>query len=155
MKIIKVNEFSENIIIIAQKKLKKISAIKFKDFKFSNNIIKNKILIKKKIDYYFRKNKKIVFWGAGGFSVAATFLYGIKERYISYIVDSDNKKENMEFLHNSIKIFSKSKLNFDHPDLIIITSYYSEDILKIIKRNKYKVDVLKIFPSPQLIRVNS
>ena len=39
----------------------------------------------------------------------------------------------MEFLHNSIKIFSKSKLNFDHPDLIIITSYYSEDILKIIK----------------------
>ena len=61
----------------------------------------------------------------------------------------------MEFLHNSIKIFYKSKLNFDHPDLIIITSYYSEDILKLIKKNKYKVDVLKIFPNPQLIRVNS
>ncbi len=155
LKIIKVNEFSENIIIIAQKKPKKINAVKIKDFKFNNNIKKNKILIKKKIDYYFRKNKKIVFWGAGGFSVAATFLYGIKERYISYIVDSDNKKESMEFLHNSIKIFSKSKLNFDHPDLIIITSYYSEDILKIIKKNKYKVDVLKIFPRPQLIRINS
>ena len=27
--------------------------------------------------------------------------------------------------------------------IIIITSYYSEDILKIIKKNKYKVDVLK------------
>ena len=154
-KILKVNKFSENLIIIAQKNSKKIDTIKIKNLRFNNNIKKNKILIKKKINNYVQKNKKVVFWGAGGFSVAATFLYGIKERYISYIVDNDNKKENMEFLHNSIKIFSRSKLNFDHPDLIIITSYYSEDILELIKKNKYKVDVLKIFPSPQLIRINS
>ena len=43
-----------------------------------------------------QKTKKLSFWGAGGFSVAA-ILYGIKERYISYIVDNDTK-ENMEFL---------------------------------------------------------
>ena len=62
-------------------------------------------MINKKINNYIKKTKKLFFWGAGGFSVAATFLYGIKERCISYIVDNDNKKENMEFLHNSIKIF--------------------------------------------------
>ena len=51
------------------------------------------MFIKKKIDNYFQNNKKVIFWGAGGFSVAATFLYGINEQLISYIVDSDKKKK--------------------------------------------------------------
>ena len=114
-------------MVISKKKIiiKKIPK-KIKSFIFRNNIKKNKSLIQNKIGHYIQNKKKIVFWGAGGFSVAAVFLYGIKEMYISYIVDSDNKKNSMEFLHNSIKIFSTSKLVSDTPDLIIITSYYSD-----------------------------
>ena len=154
-KILRVNSFSENLIIISQKRImKKSKHKKIKNLVFKNNIEKNKKLIKKKIYNYFKNNKKIVFWGAGGFSVAATFLYDISDKYISYIVDSDNKKKSMQFLHNSMKIFSNSKLNSDVPDLIIITSYYSKDILKLIKKMKLKVDVLKIFPKPSLLRIN-
>ena len=115
-------------ILLLLKKIKKISTIKIKDLKFNN--IKNKNINQKKIDYYWKIKKDCFVFEI---CVAATFLYGIKERYISYIVDSDDKKGNMEFLHNSTKFF-KIKLNFDHPDLIIITSYYSEDILKVIKK---------------------
>ena len=155
-KILKVNNFSENLIIVSQKrKTTKKTTKKIKTFTFKNYIKKNKNLIHNKIGNYIKNKKKIIFWGAGGFSVAAVFLYGIKEKHISYIIDSDNKKKSMQFLHNSLKISSISKLVYDNPDLIIITSYYSSEILKTIKKMKLNVDVLKIFPKPILMKIKS
>ena len=55
--------------------------------------------------------------GNGGFAVYATFLYGIKERYISYIVDSDNKRKIWNsYIIQSKRYFQNHILNFDHDD---------------------------------------
>jgi 2-polyprenyl-3-methyl-5-hydroxy-6-metoxy-1,4-benzoquinol methylase len=77
-------------------------------------------------------NKKIVIWGAGHQSLAIISLSGIA-RYISYIVDSANFKQNKYTSGTNIKIDSPSQLKTNKPDvLIIIAAGYSDEVRKII-----------------------
>lgn len=81
-------------------------------------------------------NKNIVIWGAGHQSLAIISLSGIA-RYISYIVDSANFKQNKYTSGTNIKIESPEKLKTNKPDaVIIIAAGYSDEVRKIIS-NEY------------------
>ena len=89
-------------------------------------------------------SKDICFWGAGGFAVAAINLYKVDMKKNSLIVDKDKKKHGLSINNTIIEKISKNKLI--KKKLVIITSYYSDQILKEIKDLKINVDVLQIFP---------
>ena len=81
-------------------------------------------------------NKNIVIWGAGHQSLAIISLSGIA-KYISYIVDSANFKQNKYTSGTNIKIESPEQLKNSNPDaLIIIAAGYSDEVRKIIS-SKY------------------
>jgi urate oxidase len=93
--------------------------------------------------------------GAGGFFVAATNLYNIKPEISNYIVDSDINKKNKFFLGTNLKIITPKQLKKLKIDLIIITSYYSSEIMKTIYKDKINCKVLKIFPNISLVNFES
>ena len=77
-------------------------------------------------------NKNIVIWGAGHQSLAIISLSGIA-KYISYIVDSANFKQNKYTSGTNIKIESPEQLKTNEPDaVIIIAAGYSDEVRKII-----------------------
>jgi 2-polyprenyl-3-methyl-5-hydroxy-6-metoxy-1,4-benzoquinol methylase len=151
LRILKIKKTPENLIVLAEKN-QKFKYVKSKYYltDYSKKIFSTKKSINKEIKNYQNKKKKIIFWGAGGFSIAANFLYGINEKLISYIVDSDKKKLKMGFAHNSLRIYDPSKIYIDKPDLIVITSYYSKEIIKTIKKMNLNINVLRIFPKTKL-----
>ena len=96
------------------------------------------------------KNKKIIFWGAGGFAFAALYLYKMSINEKSIFIDKDKKKHNLVFYDKKIAIKSTKILNRVKPDLIVVTSYYSSLIVSEIKKLKIKTKILKIFPDIKL-----
>ena len=81
-------------------------------------------------------NKNIVIWGAGHQSLAIISLLGIA-KYISYIVDSANFKQNKYTSGTNIRIESPEQLVLNKPDVvIIIAAGYSDEVKKIIS-SKY------------------
>ena len=89
-----------------------------------------------------------------GYSFCSSFLstFDINFDDVKYVVDSDLKKTKLKFLKSKIKIISPNNAVKLKPDLIIITSYYSMNIIKSIKKMKFNADILKIFPQFQCIK---
>ena len=121
-----------------QKVLKKNLITNFK-IKYKKNIFLLNNILKK------FKNKKLVFYGAGGFCCAATHLYKIDKKRISSIIDSDSKKAGKEFIDIDVEV-QKKDVKYDENYLMIITSYYSKEILKYISKNKIVEKVATIHP---------
>ena len=112
---------------------------------------KNKILeIAKHIKKFKKQN--ITFYGAGGFCCAAIHLYKINKKTISSIVDSDQKKVNKEFLDIDLKVSPSKNFNEYKNNLLIITSYYTRDIIKFLKKNKLSINILAIHPKVMLYK---
>lgn len=86
-------------------------------------------------------------WGAGGFAIAAINLYKIPIGPKTLIVDKDKAKINLSIGESNLKIKKVIRSNLSSKKLIIITSYYTNEIFKEIKKLKLNTDVLKIFPS--------
>ena len=100
--------------------------------------------------YY--KDKQIIFYGAGGFCCAAIHLYKIDKKIIHRILDSDKNKINKEFLHIDKKI-QRNNINLNSDNLAIITSYYADDILKLIKKKNISKNIMLIHPEIKLKRL--
>ena len=141
LSLIKFYETPENLILFFKKKQSKKfynrinNKINFN--KFKKKISSNKKKINKVINNF--KDKKIVFWGAGGFAFAAIYLYKVKINEMSKFVDKDKKKQNLFFYDKKIGIDSIESLKKIRPDLIVITSYYSSLIISEIKKLKIKL----------------
>ena len=130
----KIKQEGANIYFILSKKkninkIKKIPLVKKFLKQYHNNLKKIKSILK----YY--KDKQIIFYGAGGFCCAAIHLYKIDKKIIHRILDSDKNKIDKEFLHIDKKI-QRNNVNLNSDNLAIITSYYADDIFKIIKKKK-------------------
>jgi len=117
------------ILSVEVKKRAPLLVDNFKDkFNSLNNELTNYI---KKFD-----NKNIVIWGAGHQALAIISLSGIA-KYISYIVDSADFKQNKYTSGTNIKIESPKQLINNKPDvLIIIAAGYSDEVKRIIS-SKY------------------
>ena len=137
--------------ILSINKTKKI----YKKKNLINTFTKNYNNKVRKIEKFIKKfkNKKIIFYGAGGFCCAAIHLYNINKKIISSIVDSDQKKINKEFLDIDVSI--KSNKNFDEfkDNLLVITSYYTKDIIRFLKKNKVTTNILAIHPEVMLYKI--
>lgn len=120
-----------------------------------NQFLKNYNYKVKKISDYLKKNKerKTLFYGAGGFCCAAIHLYKININKIYKILDSDTNKTNKEFLDIDIKVQSGST-KLVHNNLVIITSYYTKDILNLLVKRKMTRNVMIIHPEVKLKRIN-
>ena len=155
MKVVKIEKTPENLIVLCQKgkNKKKIYSKNWRIIlkKFINRFKRNKKKISQILNKYTKQKKTIAFWGGGGFSVAALNLYGVEKKDISYIIDSDAKKWGMQYLDHSIPIISPYNAKRLYLDLIVITSYYSKDIYKQIKKMQFKCKVLNIFPDIKII----
>jgi 2-polyprenyl-3-methyl-5-hydroxy-6-metoxy-1,4-benzoquinol methylase len=155
LSLIRFYETPENLILFLKKKQKKKfhhrikSKIDFK--KFEKKVFLNKKKINNVLNNY--KDKKIVFWGAGGFAFAAIYLYQVKINEMSRFVDKDKKKQNLYFYDKKIGINSIESLRKIRPDLIVITSYYSSLIISEIKNLKIKSKVLILFPEIKLLKI--
>ena len=68
------------------------------------------------------------------------------------ILDSDSKKLDNQFLDIDISIKNKDT-NIDKKSLIIITSYYTSDILKYLKKNNIFKNIMIIHPDVKLKKI--
>ena len=68
------------------------------------------------------------------------------------ILDSDSKKLDNQFLDIDISIKNKDT-NIDKKSLIIITSYYTSDILKYLKKNNICKNIMIIHPDVKLKKI--
>lgn len=155
MNAVKIEKTPENLIVLCQKgkNKKKVDSKNWKIVikKFINKFKKNKKKINQILNKYIKQKKTIAFWGGGGFSVAAINLYGVAKKDISYIIDSDSKKWGKQYLDHSIPIISPTKAKKKEPSLIVITSYYTDNIKHQINKMKFSAKVLAIFPTVKTI----
>ena len=158
--IMKIIKSPENIIIFFQKKnINKIKSkktppskkkeISFNKFKLKIKENSNKI---NKIITGYKKNK-IAFWGAGGFAVAAIYLYKLPIDSSTLLIDKDTSKHGLYFHQQKIKINKILPNIIEQKKLIIITSYYSKQIIDDIKKLKIKINILQIFPTIKIIKL--
>ena len=96
---------------------------------------------------FYEQKKKISLWGAGSSGSTALSFYRIPVNFIDSIIDSDQQKWGMEYLSHSIPIISPKEAKEKNPDLIIITSMYSQTIQKTIKEMGIKSSLLTIYPT--------
>lgn len=146
-----IKESGANIyFILSPKKIKK----KIVKMNLVKNFIKKYYNKKKRIQSIVNKYSKqnIIFFGAGGFCSAAIYLYKIKKNKIKTILDSDSKKLGNQFLDIDISIKNK-EVNIDKKSLLIITSYYTSDILRNLKRNKIFKNIMTIHPDVKLKKI--
>ena len=66
-------------------------------------------------------------------------------------IDSDSKKWGKQYLDHSIPIISPTKAKKKEPSLIVITSYYTDNIKHQINKMKFSAKVLAIFPTVKTI----
>jgi SAM-dependent methyltransferase len=159
LKILKTIKSPENIIIFFKKTRSK--KIKFNNNienkknethfnKFQFKIKKNQFKIKRIIEKF--KTNEVIYWGAGGFAVAAIHLYKLPIKYDSLLIDKDTSKHGLYFYKENIKIKPIISKTIKQKKLIIITSYYSEQIINDIKKMKIKINILQIFPKIKLVK---
>jgi hypothetical protein len=149
-------ETPENLIIFLKnnygyKKKKSTNFIKLYSNKFLSKIKENTSKIKKNISKY--NSNEIVLWGAGGFAIAATCLYKIPITPKTLVFDKDPSKHGLTLSDKSSKIMKINKKLLKNRKLIIITSYYSSQILKEIKKLHKGIEVMQIFPKIKLIKI--
>ena len=162
IKIEKIEENKENLIIFAQKsknlKIKnKIFKNKFNSYlKFQNKYNKTKKIIetifkiKNKI-----KTKKIAIWGAGGFGSVIDLFYKLPRNKISYFIDSDIKKTKMKFLNKSANIIYSNNIDKIELNIVIIASMYGNQITNQIKNKKVNLKVLNLFPDIKILNIRN
>ena len=121
----------------------------FKNFK--EKIYKNSSSIKKILSRY--KQEEIMLWGAGGFAIAATNLYKIPVSFKTLIVDKDKSKKGLSINDRSTKISNIDEKKIKKKKLVIISSYYSKQIIDDIKKLKINIDVLIMFPNINLKKI--
>lgn len=160
LKILQTIESPENVIIFFKKinnnskklisnKNNKKNEIIFN--KFKTKIEKNKSKIARIISLY--KKDEIAFWGAGGFAVAAMHLYKLPINFDTFLMDKDKSKHGLYFYQQKIRINPIMTKIIKQKKLIVITSYYSKQIIDDIKKMKIKTDVLQIFPKIKLTKI--
>lgn len=154
-KISKIIETPENLIIflkIGKNFISTKNGAFLKNYKNFTSIFNRN---KRKINKIFSKyqTNQTVIWGAGGFAFAAIYLYNLPLNQDSLIVDKDKAKHGLFFYEKKIIIKPVSFNTFNNKKLIIITSYYSRQIISEIKKMKIKINVLQIFPSVNLIKL--
>jgi len=147
--VILIQKTFDNLIVIA-KKSNKHDSINLESFayiisQFTGRVIDNNKRINNQINNYLNSGNDIAIWGAGGFGIAALTLYSIPSSKIKYFIDSDPKKWGMEYLNYKIPIISPEKAKQLQPDLIIITSMYSQSIKRQIKGMNFQSSVLTMF----------
>lgn len=146
----------QNLIVVASEGGKVFSCKSnlWKEYlpKFRQNFQDNVGLCKNYMKPFLSKNKKIALWGAGGFCGDFFSLYDIDEKWISYVVDIDERKWSMCFMGNNLEICSPQRLITENVDLIIITSMYCKEIIKQIRKMRIGSDIIKLHPKVSLIK---
>lgn len=151
-----VKKSENNLIAIAKlcdKGSNKESSISYESIytRDQKTIEMNKAKIKTIIFEYVKKGKKISFWGAGGFAMAAIYLYGIEANNISHIIDSDPKKSGMSYQSMPIKIEEPSSELLKTIDLVIVTTMYSNTVVSAIQNANQSIDIMTIYPEVRLL----
>jgi 2-polyprenyl-3-methyl-5-hydroxy-6-metoxy-1,4-benzoquinol methylase len=154
LQLIDITKTPENLIILLKKNYRftKLKPSKFKNYvsNFKKTFKKNQIRLNKIISSYAHKD--ICYWGAGGFSIAAINLYKIPFNKKSMLVDKDPKKHGLSIGDNII-IEKITKNKIKKKKLVVITSYYTQQIYNEIKKLKINIDILKIFPEIKLEKI--
>lgn len=146
----------ENLIIIASRGGKSKKLVNEDNFNhaqrfalvLNRNIARLKIILQP----YILGKKKIVAWGAGGFFGYFPHIYQINGNIFSYVIDTDKRKRNMRFVDNNLSVHLPDILRKDNVDLIIITSMFSKEILKQIKKSRIHCEVVSLHPVVKLIK---
>jgi SAM-dependent methyltransferase len=150
LKVIAMEQTPDNLIAIAKEEVTE-TAISIQNWNqitsnFNNEISKKKEKIKQTIKPYLEKGKTIGLWGAGGFTLAMLTFYEFPLHSVDFIIDSAPNKRGMEYLNYSTPIISPMEALQNKPDIIIITSMYSQSIKEEILKMNFQAFILTIFP---------
>lgn len=105
--------------------------------KFADRIKTLKIAFLQKINYFKKKRKKIVGYGAAAKANVLLNYFGLDTKTIDYIVDSTPYKQGLFTPGTHIPIYSEEKIYNTIPDYILIFAWnFSKEIIK--KNRKYK-----------------
>ena len=59
----------------------------------------------------------------------------------------------MRFLTSNASIYNKNYLRVKKPDIIVVTSLYGTQILKLLKKEKLQVKVINLFPKTKIYQI--
>ena len=156
-KVEKIYQSNENLIFFVKKNKKQKKKLKTKNSNIENlkKFKKKYLSTKKMLQKEVAKNsvKKISVWGAGGFGSVVHLFYDLPAKKILFYVDSDPKKTKMRFLTSNASIYNKNYLRVKKPDIIVVTSLYGTQILKLLKKEKLQVKVINLFPKTKIYQI--
>jgi 2-polyprenyl-3-methyl-5-hydroxy-6-metoxy-1,4-benzoquinol methylase len=152
MKVVKIVNFSGDMIVFAKRKTTKVKNLApslwiKKAKKFYKNINDKNKNIKNFLLKNIKNNNKILCWGAGGYLYQLFHSFPFIKKFVSFIVDTDEKKWGLSFIDNNIKIVSPNRINLAKYKLIIISSsMFINSIIKELSIKKFKGRVASINP---------
>ena len=135
----KINQSFEDLIcVIVKKNPTKIKNFKKKSLKMKNLIISFKkyfFLNKKKINNFFLKNQKYIFFIFGAGHLTNTFIHlNNLTNFIDFIIDDDKNKKDMFFPNTKIKIINVDDFKKIKGNKICLIGANPANENKIIKR---------------------
>jgi len=138
------NHPSTNIVKnIIKKEKKELTISSFKSFQ--KRIYAESKKLKSMLEFYKRKNKKIIGYGAPARVSTITNFANIDFSHIDYIIDDSPLKQNRFSPGKHIPIFSRKKFKNKKIDIMIVFAYeYFDQIKKNTK--KYKCDYFQPIP---------
>jgi 2-polyprenyl-3-methyl-5-hydroxy-6-metoxy-1,4-benzoquinol methylase len=145
---------SENLVVVARKSCspdrEDIEPVG-NDWEIIVSNFRNAVSLRRQqIQDYTKDKTRLVIWGAGGFGLAMIVLYRLPISKIAYFVDSDMKKEGMEYLYFRNPICQPGQLLKKRGDLVILASMYADGIYSEAKILKDQ-DCLMISPEVRLL----
>ncbi len=118
--------------------------------KYKSGHLKNALMMKRKFgllaDEWRRKKYRVAFYGAGSFAQSILAFFNIDDSQISCLVDSDPFKKGNYLKGTSLRISGPAVLKKQHFDIIAITSFYQNEIVRILKNLKLKSRILVFYP---------
>jgi len=117
---------------------------------FQKRLEENRRIVQQAMAMAADKGERVALWGAGSFGMAAMRLYGIPPSRLSYIIDSDPAKWEMEYIDQDTPIISPKKALADPPDLVVVASMYAPDILARIQGLGLRAATLCLYPDVRL-----
>ena len=97
-------------------------------------------------------DRKVILWGAGTFCSNLFKIYELSTSNVNFIVDSDRKKWEKEFLDYPFKIKPPAILKKNPGACLIVCSMYAGQITERLLEMRHNGPIIKLHPKAILYR---
>jgi len=118
---------------------------KFRDY-YNKKVPTMQTMFNEYVKSWKEKGQCIALFGAGAFAQAFMALFDINEKDIDCVIDSDPFKEGCYLRGTGLKIFKPSILKKEKFDIIVVTSFYQDEIIRYLNEKGIGSRIMLLYP---------